>query len=346
MTVLDDPSKTDQYAQQVRDACLDLPPSTRDELLEDLDEHLADVAADLGEGETLAERLGAAEAYAADLRQSAGYPPAAPGGRGRPGFSHGRLGTRVRSLWDQSEEHPQGRVVRSYLADLRPAWWLARAYLVVAGLATITSSDGLYVIPHLVGSSAVGLVAVVALAWWSVRLGRSTQPDQEPDRRQRRIAMAFSIIAALSLLIVLAQVDDDPTVYETVDIGSEAPFAPGVLTSADNEAITNIYAFSADGKPIDGVLLYDQQGRPIDAAAVWDDDGNEMTPRFPTTKGGTEVKNRYPTDFDVTGPDGLPAPGPSRPNLAVPVMRSDTAVTTSTAPAKATTTTATTAPGN
>ncbi|HWJ96912.1 MAG TPA: hypothetical protein VNQ33_02065, partial [Acidimicrobiales bacterium] len=144
MTALDSPSTIDRYAQQVRDACQDLPASARDELLEDLDEHLADAFADLGEGETLADRLGSAEAYAADLRQSAGYPLAAGASTAR---RRGRFAARVRSLWDESETHPQGRAVREYLTDLRPAWWLARAYLVVTGLAEITSSDGLNVIP-------------------------------------------------------------------------------------------------------------------------------------------------------------------------------------------------------
>lgn len=337
MTVLDAPSTTDQYAQQVRDACRDLPPNKRDELLEDLDEHLADVVADLGEDETLAQRLGTPEAYAADLRQSAGYPPAAPGDPSRPGVGHGRLARRVRSLWEESEDHPQGRAIRSYLLDLRPAWWLARAYLVVTGLADITSSDGLNVIPHLFGSSAAGLVAVLTLGWWSVLLGRSTQPDQEPDRRRRRWAVAFNVTAGLCLLVLLAKIDDVRTVYETHEVPADIS-APGFLTSAEGDPIKNIYAFSADGKPLDDVLLYDDRGRPIDAVVVWDDEGNEMVPRFPRTKNGTEVKNRYPTQFEVTGPDGLPAPGPGRPNLAVPLIENDAAVTATTAAPKPTTT--------
>lgn len=320
MTALHSPSTTDRYAQQVRDACSDLPPSARDELLEDLDEHLADVAADLTEGETLADRLGRAEDYAADLRQSAGYPPATPDRRARRAFGQGRLATRARSLWDESDQHPQGRAVRQYLTDLRPAWWLARAYLVATGLAEVTASgDGLNVIPHVFGSSAIGLVLVIALGWLSIRLGRSTQPDQHPDRRRRRGAAWFSAVAVACLLLALAQYDDVRTVYESDTMTDQAD-APGFLTSSDGDPIKNIYAFSADGKPLDGVLLYDDQGRPIDAVTVWDDDGNEMTPRFPTTDDGTEVRNQYPTEFDVTAVDGSDIAPPRRPNLAVPVL--------------------------
>jgi hypothetical protein len=337
MTLLDSTSTTDQYAQAVRAACDDLPPGTRDELLEDLDEHLADVAADLGEGETLADRLGEAEAYAADLRQSAGYPLAAVN---RSGRRRGRFALRARSLWDQSEAHPQGRVVRDYLNDLRPAWWLARAYLGVAGLAAITSSDGLNVIPHLFGSSAVGLVAVVALAWWSVRLGRATQPDQEPDRRRRRAAVWCNVVAGICLLVVLAQVDDHHTVYESYPPAGGDGYQPGVLTSAQGDPIHNIYAFSTDGKPIDAVLLYDDQGRPINAVEVWDEEtGKALTPTFPKTRDGVEVQNRYPTDFTEQGPYGPRSAGPGRPNLAVPVLTPPkAAATTTTKPATTTTT--------
>lgn len=353
MTVLDALTPTALYAQQVRDACSDLPPGTRDELLEDLDEHLADASADLAEGETLADRLGSPAAYAADLRQSAGYPPVADGRPPRPGFGQGRFATWVRSTWDDSETHPQGRVVRQYLTDLQPAWWLTRAYLVVTGLAELTSSDGLNVIPHVFGSSAIGLVLVVVAAWASIRLGRATQPDQRPDRRRRRLAGWFSAVAVLCLLLAMAQYDDVRTVYEPTYDESGAPYAPGFLTSAEGDPIKNIYAFAADGKPLDGVLLYDDRGRPIDAVTVWDDEGNEMVPRFPTTKDGTVVRNQYPTLYDITAPDGSDIAPPARPNLAVPVLSAATTepeatTTTKAAPATPTTTappTTTTKPG-
>ncbi|WP_425487277.1 HAAS signaling domain-containing protein, partial [Micromonospora maritima] len=61
------------YVDRVRAALADLPPSVRDELTEDLPEHLAEVAAE-GDG-ALVDRLGPPEAYAAELRTVAGAEP-------------------------------------------------------------------------------------------------------------------------------------------------------------------------------------------------------------------------------------------------------------------------------
>ena len=59
------------YVEAVRAALVGLPEPTRDELTEDLPEHLAEVLAD-GVG-SLTERLGPPETYAAELRASAGF---------------------------------------------------------------------------------------------------------------------------------------------------------------------------------------------------------------------------------------------------------------------------------
>ena len=63
------------YAAEVRAQLADLPAVEADVLLEDLEQHLAEVAAE-GDG-TLVDRLGPPEAYAAELRAaySAGHPP-------------------------------------------------------------------------------------------------------------------------------------------------------------------------------------------------------------------------------------------------------------------------------
>jgi hypothetical protein len=62
------------YARAVREAMADLPPEQAHEVLDGLDEHLAEIVA---EGTTdLEEVLGSPEAYAAELRASAGLPAA------------------------------------------------------------------------------------------------------------------------------------------------------------------------------------------------------------------------------------------------------------------------------
>ena len=80
-----------RYATAVRAAFADLPGPERELLLEDLEDHLQEVAAEAGG--PLAERLGEPEDYAAELRASAGLPapgagrgagPGGPGGHGHP----------------------------------------------------------------------------------------------------------------------------------------------------------------------------------------------------------------------------------------------------------------------
>ena len=73
-----------RYATAVRVAFADLPGPDRELLLEDLEDHLQEVAAEAGG--PLSQRLGPPEAYAAELRASAGLPAPGPGpgGGGRP----------------------------------------------------------------------------------------------------------------------------------------------------------------------------------------------------------------------------------------------------------------------
>ncbi|MEU8638777.1 hypothetical protein AB0C38_41875 [Amycolatopsis sp. NPDC048633] len=76
------PTAVRVYLARVRTALADLPASEIEEILEDVRPHLAELEAELGEGarvEALIERLGTPESYAAELRASGGYPPAAEG---------------------------------------------------------------------------------------------------------------------------------------------------------------------------------------------------------------------------------------------------------------------------
>ena len=73
MTITLDPDVR-AYLDAVRHHLADLPSEERDELVEDLEAHLLEVAAE--SDEPLASRLGPPDDYAAELRASAGYPPA------------------------------------------------------------------------------------------------------------------------------------------------------------------------------------------------------------------------------------------------------------------------------
>jgi uncharacterized membrane protein len=77
MTVQHDPDAVARYAAAVRAAVADLGDEERAQLLDDLEAHLQEVAAE--SGAPLTERLGPPEAYAAELRAAYGAPPGASG---------------------------------------------------------------------------------------------------------------------------------------------------------------------------------------------------------------------------------------------------------------------------
>src|SRR5262245_27801142 len=83
-------SQISDYLGRVRAALADLPTDARDELIEDLPDHLAEVLAE--DAGTLTERLGEPEAYAAELRAAAGMAAAGVGATAAPyGVARRRL---------------------------------------------------------------------------------------------------------------------------------------------------------------------------------------------------------------------------------------------------------------
>ncbi|KAA2253597.1 hypothetical protein F0L68_32860 [Solihabitans fulvus] len=67
------------YLARMRQALADLPSTEVADILEDVGAHVAEVSAELGEdssAQSLADRLGTPETYAAELRTAAGYPTA------------------------------------------------------------------------------------------------------------------------------------------------------------------------------------------------------------------------------------------------------------------------------
>ena len=116
------PADPRAFADGVRSALSDLPTGTLDELLEDLDGHLADVAA---EHDASLDSLGSPDAYARELRSAAGLPPrtssARTGLRGLDAKAHNAVLRLAR--------HEAVRPVLAFLPELRPAWWVMRAWL-------------------------------------------------------------------------------------------------------------------------------------------------------------------------------------------------------------------------
>ncbi|MEV0329210.1 hypothetical protein AB0H63_22600 [Micromonospora echinospora] len=240
------------YVERVRAALADLPPAQRDELTEDLSEHLAEVAAE--DGGSLVGRLGEPEAYAAELRAAAG----APVRTGRnldqrvAGVALG-VRTRLRAL-DVRLGPPLGYATASdYLRLLRPAWWLVRGYL-AAMLVTAMSTGGTFgVLPSLGGSHLAGLVLLAACVVGSLWLGRNAE---RLSRWPRRLVLVGSLGLAFFGLVGAATVDGRARWggYQGYD-----------SVSVDNQYsnIQDVFVYDGEGRLVRDARLFDQNGAPI-----------------------------------------------------------------------------------
>jgi hypothetical protein len=266
----------------------DLPDTEREELIEDLREHLQEVAAE-GEG-SLAERLGPASEYAEEFRASAGLPVREGDA---PAFVQ-RVAVRLSRAWP-------GRVARgflnagpvrsvlAFLPQLRPGWWVLRGYLVVllfdvlAGYHYYGDVDDLLV-PHIQGSQVWTFIAIGVAIWASVALGRRSDAG-----RARHLSLALNAAAVGLGVLAFAQLGQ-PSVYMQDYYQSGSEMVP-YLHHQDGVAISNICPYGPDGKLLAGVLLFDQGGRAIENTAEL---RYEYAPGLGQNPPVAVIKNAYP----------------------------------------------------
>lgn len=283
------------YLTAVATHLADLPEAEREELIDDLREHLKEVAAE-GEG-SLSDRLGPPSEYAEEFRASAGLPvsssePPSFFRRAAAGMVASGPGRLVRKAIDSRA----GRSLIEFLPQLRPGWWVLRGYLAVLMLDVLTGYhyygdvDDLLV-PHLNGSQVWALIAIGLGIAASVALGRrsGTPPI-------RRLSLLVNGVAVVLGIVAFSRLGQPyyfmPQYYES---GSEsAPY----LHHADGEPITNICPYGSDGKPLAGVLLFDQSGRAIEnpAESVY----ARVVPQIPPL---AMIRNAFPRPQELLDPN-------------------------------------------
>jgi hypothetical protein len=267
------------YAAAVRAALAPLPDKERESLLEDLESHLAEVASE--SDVPLQERLGRPEAYAADLRLAYG----AAGDTGKTS-KRGLLPGRSRALIKAATGTQAYREMRALLPELRPGWWVLRAYLVVLVLAFLLRDGGnLRPIPN--PFSSLGLLQIlstVAAIVISVRIGRRGSPV---SKGWRVAALSANVaIAVLALPVLVSMSTNDGSAYSSAD--SSGSNLSTVNAGYYGPGLTNIYPYSRDGKPLKDVLLYDQDGHPL----ILDQGG--IVTNVPMGADGLPITNAYP----------------------------------------------------
>nr|WP_306416123.1 hypothetical protein [Micromonospora okii] len=238
------------YTARVRAALADLPPTVRDELTEDLPEHLAEVAAE-GDG-PLADRLGTPEAYAAELRVAAGAggPATVRNLDQRAAAVAAALRTRL-SAADARIGPILGYASASeYLRLLRPAWWVLRGYLAAMLITVVTTGAPIGLLPRLGGSTLAALLLLGVCVIASVWLGRRTPTL----RRWPRIALRAGT-AVLAIFAFAGFVDADDRLG-----WNESGYQP---TSVEETYISDVFVYDADGRLVQNARLFDQDGNPI-----------------------------------------------------------------------------------
>jgi hypothetical protein len=293
-------SEVPPYLAAVRAALADLPAEERDELLEDLEGHLAEVAVE-ADG-SLASRLGPPEAYAAELRSSAGLPPAGRQTRGRVSVRRAVQRVRTRAL-----AVPGVRPVLQFLPELRPGWWLLRGWLVVVVLAVLAQNGhGLSRFPLLrvSGSLLLGLALVVAAVVLSVRLGRVATGRWGP------LVVAANGILVVTAVVTAVHVQRDHAGISYVVVAHRDPFSN--VLRGPNGPINNFFVFDSAGRPLSDVQIFDQNGNAVNDLLLQTSDGRYTRPSYLTGPDGTTYRNVFPRRYTVeaVGPNGLPSPAP------------------------------------
>ncbi|MET8464705.1 HAAS signaling domain-containing protein [Micromonospora zamorensis] len=303
------------YVARVRAALADLPPTQRDELTEDLADHLTEVAAE-AEG-TLVERLGEPETYAAELRAAAG---AAAGGGGRnldQRVAAALVGVRSRlRAVDTRLGPPLGYDTASdFLRLLRPGWWVLRGYL-AAMLVTVISNGGNYynLLPRFGGELLAGLIMLVGFVLASIWIGRRSA---RLTRWPRSAVQVGSAVLAVFALAALVNTEDR--------LGRDYYYDQ---TSVDSQygQIRDVFVYDSEGRLVENARLFDQNGNPIrlgypDCGGRIDEYGNpllrpypycpEQAPFGPRAPGAPLVPTPPTTTPDPSSPpDPSSTPGP------------------------------------
>jgi hypothetical protein len=295
-------AEVEEYAAAVRAELADVPADRSEELLDDLEDHLAEVAAE--DDASLASRLGPPAAYARELRAAAGLPTdPAPTRRAASGAA---LAERLRN-WEPV------RQVERFLPELRPAWWVVRAWAAVTAVDVVFVGGTSFPLPTL-GLGPVGWLVTAAAVAWSVRLGLRARAEGRPAGRA---AVAVNALLGLLTVVALVGLADRPGVAAADTVYYEDP-AVGGLAHDDGAPITNVLPYSSTGEPLTGVLLYDQDGRPIDDLADVTGDGEavEAVPGAPLQPGNAYPQQRQVLTWDESGqlhavPMPLPTPVPT-----------------------------------
>lgn len=297
---------TDEIAEYVAQVRAALPEGSREELLDDLPEHLAEVLAE-GNG-SLVERLGSPSTYAAELLAAAGL-TSTPPERPDP-----LIELRDRFVeWARVADVRVGPLLGyeragEFLVLLRPAWWVLRGYLFAMVLAHLldTGPDRVGLLPRVGGSLVVAILLLGASIVGSIWLGRRGTPEKPWPR--------YTFYAGTALLIVLSIIG-----FGAADIDSRTPAYVDATYSGSSgyENVQDVFVYDDQGRLVEDAHLYDQAGNPIQLGSQYCSNqvsGESWTSwhrGYPRCPEGNPFRSPSPTDSALPTDSPSPFPSPS-----------------------------------
>ncbi|QWC85364.1 hypothetical protein KLP28_00825 [Nocardioidaceae bacterium] len=262
-----------RFVAEVREHLGDLDPETREELTDGLAADLSEQVAEQGPAV-----LEDPASYAAELRAAAGLPAEVTRRRRLGRVRAAGAGQQWRDRVDAALRTPTGAATASFLASIRPAWWVLRAWI---GLQLVDVLVGpweyLSLLPSL-GNPVVSLAALVAAVVLSVQIGRGRWPGARSVRpgvrtwSRRGILAANTLGVLVALPYVLGSALSSDQLHDVATYGTV--YGPGAYDVSreglwlGDEEVRQVFAYAADGTPLVGVQLVDQAGRPLDVVAT------------------------------------------------------------------------------
>jgi HAAS len=251
-------TEIEQYLAGVRAALADVPAETREELLEDLPAHLAEVAAEANG--SLEERLGKPAVYAAELRAAAGLEGGA-GSVAGAGSKTAAITARVRGAVERADVRLGPLIGYGRVSDfgrlLRPAWWVLRGYVVAMVLLGAIGGDPA-LLPTL--SGRYGSSPAATLFGWLVALACVAASVRFGPHVDRLSSRAMVLVRAATVVVVLVVIVNVFVLDDRLAARADVP-STGYFDRSSQ--IQDIYVYDSSGHPLTGVQLFDQDGNPI-----------------------------------------------------------------------------------
>ncbi|WP_051366826.1 HAAS signaling domain-containing protein [Hamadaea tsunoensis] len=293
-----------RYTAAVTAALSDLPVAQREELLEDLPAHLAEVAS---EGGSLVDRLGTPTAYAAELRATLAPVPRGHRFTVEPLLARWRpVDRRLGPLFGHER-------FTDFAVLLRPAWWILRGYFAAFLLAAPLGGGGPQaLIPRLGSSLLGGLVLTAGCVLGSLWLGRTTAVNRR--RGLRVFGGIATAVTALFGFVYLLNADGNLSGSRPAPAYAEQSSTSNVvLVDAQGHLVTGVRVLDLDTGDWAAVRVYTCDDGGIAAGLLSQDDWSWRYPALAQYCARLRGQNGFPTpDLSATGsPAGSPAPGPS-----------------------------------